>query len=284
MPYQVTQYLNANIFIIGFRNTLDEIMLDKAVNEALNNLRNLNDAACLILDVKAATIADLAAVSEGFRLVDHLLPTKLVKTPLFLALVDQPDSELGEALFRERIGIPVFPSLEEAVSYARLKIDGNYLRQNLADGHTENLGKSETLTILQQPNPEMAYAADPTSTLPEGCVIELMHIESNRNMLLIPKTEITIGRRDQKRGRPDIDLTMWNAAQRGVSRQHAQFVMTPARELLVMDMGSSNGTYLNGKMLEPQIKYPVSHGDKIKLGAMELLIHFKVPTEEGKNQ
>jgi hypothetical protein len=55
----------------------------------------------------------------------------------------------------------------------------------------------------------------------------------------------------------------------GVSRQHARFSVAPEGWIL-MDLGSSNGTSLNGKELEPKKAYPLKDGDLIQAGAVVL--------------
>jgi pSer/pThr/pTyr-binding forkhead associated (FHA) protein len=53
----------------------------------------------------------------------------------------------------------------------------------------------------------------------------------------------------------------------GVSRQHARFSVA-AEGWTLTDLGSSNGTSLNGKDLEPQKAYPLKDGDLIQAGAV----------------
>lgn len=51
----------------------------------------------------------------------------------------------------------------------------------------------------------------------------------------------------------------------GISKQHAQITHYPTKTVLE-DLGSSNGTYLNGKKLEQSKQYELSTGDIIVLG------------------
>jgi hypothetical protein len=55
----------------------------------------------------------------------------------------------------------------------------------------------------------------------------------------------------------------------GVSRQHARFSVASEGWTLT-DLGSSNGTSLNGKELEPNKAYPLKDGDLIQAGAIVL--------------
>lgn len=73
-----------------------------------------------------------------------------------------------------------------------------------------------------------------------------------------------------------LDLTQLNAVKHGVSRQHCQIQRRSSRMILA-DMGSRNGTYLNGKLLSPYTEHVVSHGDRLILGTLHLNIFFSVP-------
>lgn len=56
-----------------------------------------------------------------------------------------------------------------------------------------------------------------------------------------------------------------------VSRVHCQFMMD-GESCRVMDLGSSNGTYLNGKRLEPKRVYRILPGDRIRLSASDFVL------------
>ncbi|HLY81902.1 MAG TPA: FHA domain-containing protein [Acidimicrobiales bacterium] len=88
-------------------------------------------------------------------------------------------------------------------------------------------------------------------------------IESDAN----ERSQVTLKRDEYRIGRGDdcyVRLT-----ERNVSRRHARFVRHgPA--FLVEDLGSYNGTYLNGARLI--LPAPVSHGDLVQIGDYCLLV------------
>jgi pSer/pThr/pTyr-binding forkhead associated (FHA) protein len=51
----------------------------------------------------------------------------------------------------------------------------------------------------------------------------------------------------------------------GVSRQHARIIRT-GNQIFIVDLNSSNGTYLNDKRLSPNVNMSVNSGDKIGFG------------------
>jgi hypothetical protein len=100
--------------------------------------------------------------------------------------------------------------------------------------------------------------------------ISLNMIESGQILPLADRTEFTLGRsaKDQPIV-PDVDLSPLNAYANGVSRLHAvlKFIQD---QIVIMDLDSSNGTYLNGSRLPPYVDTPVAHGDVIHLGKLKI--------------
>ena len=102
--------------------------------------------------------------------------------------------------------------------------------------------------------------------------ISLHLIESGQILPLADRTEFTLGRFAEGQPIvPDVDLTSYNAYANGVSRLHAAIKLVNNR-IVVVDLGSSNGTYLNGVRLSPYIETPVSHGDLIYLGKLKIQV------------
>ena len=67
---------------------------------------------------------------------------------------------------------------------------------------------------------------------------------------------------------PDLDLTAYHAVAYGVSRQHA--LLHPTDEhLLLTDLGSTNGTYKNGALLESFQPTALQDRDIIALGGLQ---------------
>ncbi|MCA0454459.1 MAG: FHA domain-containing protein [Chloroflexi bacterium] len=81
--------------------------------------------------------------------------------------------------------------------------------------------------------------------------------------------------------RPDVDLTPYSAELMGVSRLH--FAIEPdADRLLIRDLGSGNGTQLNGNRIKADEAYRLSTGDQIMAGLLRLDVTFVLsPTYGG---
>lgn len=70
-----------------------------------------------------------------------------------------------------------------------------------------------------------------------------------------------------------INQPLLKAQRHGVSRQHCRFWRDDDR-LCVLDLGSKNGTFLNGERLTPNKEYALAEGDQMALGTLHLTIHF----------
>jgi len=83
-----------------------------------------------------------------------------------------------------------------------------------------------------------------------------------------------IGREDpDQRIKPDIDLTVFRAYQRGVSRRHAM-ITTNDNRLMLIGLNHSAGTAINGTELVPGEAAVLTHGDKLTVGGIHLQIGF----------
>lgn len=81
-----------------------------------------------------------------------------------------------------------------------------------------------------------------------------------------------IGRSDNSSSyTPDIDLAIYSAQEKGVSRRHAVLVRYKGL-VQVIDLDSVNGTFINGKRLSPQLPYNLNSGDRLSLANLDLII------------
>ncbi len=102
--------------------------------------------------------------------------------------------------------------------------------------------------------------------------ISLHLIESGQVLPLADRTEFSLGRSAEGQPIvPDVDLSPYNAYANGVSRLHAAIKLVN-NQVMVVDLGSSNGTYLNGVRLSPYVDTPVAHGDLVYLGKLKMQV------------
>jgi len=104
--------------------------------------------------------------------------------------------------------------------------------------------------------------------------IRLSILDTGRQIEFTLDREISIGRLDPATATfPDIDLTNDEALEKGVSRRHAK-ITRKGTELYLEDLGSVNGTLLNGKRLTPYLPHALSDRDEIRVGRLLMRIHM----------
>ncbi len=103
-------------------------------------------------------------------------------------------------------------------------------------------------------------------------LISLYIVDAQKTIPLQGRPEYTLGRvADDQPIIPDVDLTEFDAYIKGVSRLHATVKIGPQR-ISIRDLGSSNGTRVNGNRIVPHVDYPLKPGDDIALGKLVLQI------------
>jgi pSer/pThr/pTyr-binding forkhead associated (FHA) protein len=92
---------------------------------------------------------------------------------------------------------------------------------------------------------------------------------------LIGGEEIILGRKDPSdQYVPDLDLSSFDAFDMGISRRHAALMLNGKR-LTVMDLRSSNGTYINDALLDPMEAHQLRDGDMLRMGQLEMRVSFQ---------
>jgi FHA domain len=122
---------------------------------------------------------------------------------------------------------------------------------------------NEELKKKQRPEP-------PSSPINSWISLHLM--DSGKILPLASRNEFTLGRLSEGQPiMPDIDLTPYQAYASGVSRLHV-VIKRESNRVVIMDLGSSNGTYLNGRRLNPHVEETLNHGDVVALGKLKIQV------------
>jgi len=102
--------------------------------------------------------------------------------------------------------------------------------------------------------------------------VSLHMIESGQIISLADRDEFIIGRTSEGQPiMPDVDLTDFNAYSNGISRLHC-VIKKANSKAYAMDLGSSNGTYLNGVRLAVHGETPINNGDVLSLGKLRIQV------------
>jgi pSer/pThr/pTyr-binding forkhead associated (FHA) protein len=140
--------------------------------------------------------------------------------------------------------------------------------------------RETTNALSRQTDGVPAVVEDPQIVVPAPAAItgaagiSLVVINSGRQISLEAGEELLVGRKDNQRGiYPDVDLGLDGGYDAGVSRRHA--IIAPGNTgYMLEDLGSSNGTFINGHRLSPHSPMPIAHGDELKFGT--LILRFEI--------
>jgi hypothetical protein len=116
--------------------------------------------------------------------------------------------------------------------------------------------------------PAPKAAAPSTSTRPPA--LFLRHASGQRIELAADKTEFLVGRPDPVTGiTPDINLGPLDSS-RTLSRRHAKVMREGLLLFVREEVGTANGTFVNGQRLATGAAAPLKPGDKLRFGAVEV--------------
>lgn len=105
---------------------------------------------------------------------------------------------------------------------------------------------------------------------PKEAILSLHILRSGHILPFLGLGEFIIGRVSEGQSiLPDLDLEPYKAYESGVSRLHAR-VRISKNAVFITDLGSSNGTKLNGKDMAPHQEQAIHHEDVIQLGQLNI--------------
>lgn len=170
-----------------------------------------------------------------------------------VALAPPPPVEEPETPAMDAIAAP--PPAEEAPAPA-FDLDRESLAPGLVTTDTESGLPRVAPFVLDTPAPEMTA---PAAHAMPSVVLRLGNLSAT---YFLVKDVTTIGRPDSAvQNYPDIEVELDD----GVSRRHAE-IRRQGDAFSLVDVGSTNGTILNGEMLAPDQSRPLSAGDRIRIG------------------
>jgi DNA-binding response OmpR family regulator len=105
-------------------------------------------------------------------------------------------------------------------------------------------------------------------------LIELVFTKAQRSIKFPLQESLVIGRvYEGDSQKPDVDLSVFNAQDHGVSRRH--FALSVEQDqLFITDLASGNGTSVNGRRLEANVPRVIIHGDLLTIGSLEAQIRI----------
>lgn len=113
---------------------------------------------------------------------------------------------------------------------------------------------------------------DADATQPEGDAYRVtLVVRGMRYEILLRDGEtVVLGRFDERSAtHPDIDLTPFGGATRGVSREHVRLSVRE-QQLYLTDLGSTNGSFFRGEVLTASEPRLLHSGDEVILGRLAI--------------
>lgn len=113
-----------------------------------------------------------------------------------------------------------------------------------------------------------------TATIGSDAQIKL-HVKGMPQPILVTlERPLIVGRSDRETNfEVDVDLTAYGAADLGVSRQHISIELL-RKTVMLTDLSSTNGTFLNDQRVLPQQRRVVRDNDEIRLGKLVMHVYF----------
>ena len=134
---------------------------------------------------------------------------------------------------------------------------------------TENLlqdvlGRAAPAAAHEAPGTPMTDTQRPSSTQ------RMVHSETGVELFLSSGSESTVGRHDPVTGiHPDIDLSEVDSS-RSTSRRHAKVYRRGGKFFLTEEIGTTNGTFVNGIRLETGVPCELKAGDEVQFGLVRM--------------
>jgi pSer/pThr/pTyr-binding forkhead associated (FHA) protein len=111
-----------------------------------------------------------------------------------------------------------------------------------------------------------------------GCLLTLTtQSGSTRVLIAVDASPVFLGRHDAGTlASSEVDLSVFEAQRHGISRRHAAICITES-VLALEDLGSRNGTFINGERLAPYVAHVLRDGDILRLGRLNLRLKVVDP-------
>ncbi len=199
-------------------------------------------------------------------------------------ILRQEDEEraLYEGLISFGVGDVSYPVREGEISEDAvaedltkvMRLAPRHVTRPLTIGQAEVMPGRPTATAPLQELPGVEepfdYAQDRQPEPSEAFPCSLVVVSTGHRISLPVEGELILGRIDLGLSfAPDVDLTSDVQGVQSISRRHARIAAFRGRHL-IEDLGSTNGTAVNGRSLNHGHRVPLQHGDHVTLGLCEL--------------
>ncbi|MGH9324005.1 MAG: cyclic nucleotide-binding domain-containing protein [Vicinamibacteria bacterium] len=130
----------------------------------------------------------------------------------------------------------------------------------------ENFMAEQPESGAEMPDVDKPSAKPPEGTAPSTATARAYFVAKESGKIYpVYKDEVLLGRYDSVTGhRPEVDLTDEDN-NRNVSRRHARLLFKDSTFYVAEEIGTMNGTYINGDRIPTGVLTPIKDGDEVTL-------------------
>jgi hypothetical protein len=137
-------------------------------------------------------------------------------------------------------------------------------------------------TLDLSPPGGVEQSNDLTARLPNPLAgLAVYPVGTNSPIAVTEDKEFVLGRETGEGSEKIIDLSSLDGFAMGVSRRHAK-IRAAENGYRIIDLNSSNGTWLNGQILVPTIANNLPSGSNVQLGYLKLVVIYNSTPGMGK--
>jgi len=144
--------------------------------------------------------------------------------------------------------------------------------------HENETPKEPDVTVFFSEKPEEFHVDEPI--IPSDG-IAIYYAGTNKPIAIRTEDEFIIGRQTEETSESMLDLSDMDGFSFGMSRRHARIRRTQTG-YEVIDLSSTNGTWMNDKRLVPNRPYPLESGSMLRLSRIRLLFFFLSKSEDAR--
>jgi len=149
--------------------------------------------------------------------------------------------------------------------------------------HPESIATTRNAEVPETISAKIADAPIDNALIPDDG-IAIYAAGTSKPVYLRFEKELIFGRKaDDPADGNLLDLTEIGGYQMGISRRHAKIRRGEAGYELI-DLASTNGSWLNDERLSPNKPYPLSSGSQLRFGRMRLLILYHSVSKRKKTE
>ena len=149
--------------------------------------------------------------------------------------------------------------------------------------HPESIATTRNAEVPEAISTKIADAPIDNALIPDDG-IAIYAAGTSKPVYLRFEKELVFGRKaDEPSDGNLLDLSEIGGYQMGISRRHAMIRRGEAGYELI-DLASTNGSWLNDERLSPNKPYPLSSGSQLRFGRMRLLILYHSVSKRKKTE